>query len=240
MTRELVDEPMPSWHRALIDSYSEADLMWLEADGIIRELSGGKRGLDDFADTFFDGGGEKASLYDFNDVVAGLEKVQHYDWATFLHARIDSVAPAAPADWLRRSGYRLVFSDTATPEYVEHERKTNRVDLTTSIGVMLHGGDSGEVSAVIWESPAFNAGIVEGATIVAVNGERYETAKLRTAILGNHNGGAPIRLLVSSRGQQREVTIDYRGGLRYPRLERDSGMRDRLGGLLMPRAAAGK
>lgn len=239
MTRELVDEPSPSWHRALSDSYGEGDLMWLEADGLIRELSGEQRGLDDFARTFFAGGGERASLYDFREVVAVLEKVQHYDWASFLHARVDSVAPDAPSEWLRRSGYRLVYADTPTAAFVEHERRTNRVDLTNSLGIMLRGGTSGggEVSAVIRDSPAFAAAIVAGATIRTVNDSAYDPEKLLAAIRNNRGGGSPIRLAVITRGRERTVTIDYRGGPRFPRLERTVGTPDRLGALLAPRAA---
>jgi len=236
ITRELFDEPSPSWHRALSDSYGEADLMWLEADGLIRELSGERRGLDDFARSFFAGGGERASLYDRRDVVAGLERVQRYDWAAFLRARIDSTAPSAPSDWLRRSGYRLIFTDTPTEAFVEHQRRTNRLDLGSSLGLVLEGGTSGEVNAVIWDSPAFAAGIVAGATIRSVNDSPYDPEKLLTLIRNNRGGGNPMRLGVSDRGRVRVVTIDYRGGLRFPRLERISGVPDRLGTLLKPRS----
>jgi len=235
MTRDLFEEPWPSWHRALNDSYTEADLMWLEADGLIRELSGETRGLDDFARTFFAGGGERASLYDPRDVVAALEKVQPYDWAAFLAARLDSVAPAAPADWLRRSGYRLVFTDTPTEAYASHHRRANRIDLSHSLGLVLRGGDSGEVSDVVWNGPAFEAGIVAGATILSVNDGKYTPETLLAAIQGNRGGGSPIRLVVNTRNRERALTIDYRGGLRFPRLERVGGVPDRLGALLASR-----
>ncbi|PYP81057.1 MAG: peptidase M61 [Gemmatimonadetes bacterium] len=232
MTRELIDEPWPSWHRALNDSYTEADLVWLETDGLIRERSAEKRSLDDFARTFFAGGGERASLYDLHDVVATLDRVQPYDWSSFLAARIDSTAPSAPADWLRRSGYRLIFTDTPTAAFAEHERRTNRVDLGSSLGVVLRGGSSGEVSEVLWNSPAFDAGIVSGATILSVDDDRYDSERLLAAIRRNRDGSNPIRLVVKNRGRERAMTIDYRGGLRFPRLERVGGVPDRLGALL--------
>jgi len=236
MTRELIDEPSPSWHRALSDSYTEADLMWIEADGLIRELSGEKRSLDDFARAFFAGGGERASLYDRRDVVAALGRVQAYDWTAFLAARIDSTAPSAPTDWLRRSGHRLVFADTQTEAFASHMRRTNRVDLSHSLGLVLRGGSSGEVNAVVWDSPAHEAGIVAGATIRSVNDGPYDPEKLLAAIRNNRGGGSPIRLAVVDRGRERVVTIDYRDGLRFPQLERISGVPDRLGELLKPRA----
>jgi predicted metalloprotease with PDZ domain len=235
MTRELIDEPWPSWHRALNDSYTEADLVWLEADGLIRELSGEKRGLDDFARTFFAGGGERASLYDHRDVISALNAVQPYDWSAFLAARLDSVAPSAPTEWLRRSGYRLIFTDTPTEAFASHHRRANRIDLGSSLGLVLRGGSSGDVSDVVWNGPAFEAGIVAGATILSVGGEKYDPEKLLAAIQANRGGGNPIRLLVRNRNRERAITIDYRGGLRFPRLERVSGVPDRLGELLAPR-----
>jgi hypothetical protein len=41
---------------------------------------------------------------------------------------------------------------------------------------------------------------------------------------------------VNHRGRERVVTVDYRGGLRFPRLERADGVPDRLSALLEARA----
>ena len=235
MTRELVDEPSPSWHRALSDSYAEGDLLWLEADGVIRERSGERRGVDDFARRFFTGGGEHASLYDRRDVVRALGLVQPFDWSAFLASRVDSTAPAAPAEWLRRSGYRLVFTETPTEAFTAHMRRTNRVDVSHSLGLVLSGGSGGEVRAVMWDSPAFEAGMAAGARIRSVNDSAYAPERLLAAIRDNRGGGTPIRLRIVDRARERVVTIDYRGGLRFPRLERDDRVPDRLGALLAPR-----
>ena len=45
-------KPWPSLARER-DYYTEAALVWLEADQVIRQGPGGARGLDDFARTFF-------------------------------------------------------------------------------------------------------------------------------------------------------------------------------------------
>ena len=45
-------ETWPSWQRSY-DYYPESDLIWLDADTKIRELSGGTKSLDDFAKLFF-------------------------------------------------------------------------------------------------------------------------------------------------------------------------------------------
>jgi len=44
--------PWRSWQRAE-DYYSEGELVWLDADTLIREMSKGKKSLDDFAHAFF-------------------------------------------------------------------------------------------------------------------------------------------------------------------------------------------
>jgi predicted metalloprotease with PDZ domain len=236
VSRNAVQDPWPSWHRTWGDNYAEADLMWIEADGLIRELSGERRSLDDFARNFFKGGGERPSLYDFKDVVAALTRVQPYDWATFLNTRVHSTTPAAPAEWLRRSGYRLVFTETPTEAYAAHHKRTNRLDLRHSIGLVLRADTSGAVREVIWNGPAFEAGLVAGATILSVNGAKYDPELLLAAIQKNRGGGSPIRLMVNNRNRERAVTLDYQGGLRFPRLERISDFPDRLGALLKARS----
>ncbi len=118
---------------------------------------------------------------------AGLNKVQRNDWASFLNARLHSTAPAGPTEWLRRSGYRLVFSDTPSEAFASHHTRGNRLDLRHTLGLVLRAGSSGEVDEIIWNSPAFEAGLVARATILSVNGSRFMTntiapSALRTAI----------------------------------------------------------
>ena len=44
-----------------------------------------------------------------------------------------------------------------------------------------------------------------------------------------------VELLIKDGSRYKMVKIDYRGGLRYPRLERIAGTADRLGDILTPR-----
>jgi predicted metalloprotease with PDZ domain len=80
---------------------------------------------------------------------------------------------------------------------------------------------------VLWDSPAFKAGITVGGRVLAVNGVAYEADGLKTAII-EAKAGKPISLIIRD-GEHFELrTIEYRGGLRYPRLERIPGTPDRL------------
>src|SRR3546814_3361298 len=71
----------------------------------------------------------------------------------------------------------------------------------------------------LWDGPAFRAGIVNGATIVAVNGEAYTPDLIKEAITAAKAGTAPIELLVRRGDSFTALTLDYPGGLRYPWLE---------------------
>jgi predicted metalloprotease with PDZ domain len=74
--------PWRSWERSE-DYYSEGQLVWLDADTLIREKSGGKRSLDDFAGVFSASttAAMSRSPMNFDDVVKALNGVQPYDWA---------------------------------------------------------------------------------------------------------------------------------------------------------------
>lgn len=226
-------QPWLSWQRSE-DYYSEGQLVWLDADTLIREKSGGRRSLDDFARSFFGlkEGSYTPVTYTFDDVVAALNKVQPHDWATFLNERINQVAVKPPLDGLARGGYRLVYADTPTDYWKNNEARRKNVDLTYSIGLTLN--KDGDVTGVQWEGPAFKQGMTVGTKLIAVNGMAYDADRLKEAITAAKSG-APIMLITKSGDFFRTVTIDYRGGLRYPRLERIAGAPDRLTQIYAPR-----
>ena len=211
--------PWFNWQRSE-DYYREGQLVWLDADSLIRERSHGKRSLDDFARAFFGTrNGDWGELpYTFDDVVAALNAVEPYDWASFLHQRIDAVAPQAPLDGITRGGYRLVYTDQPGPWWKSRDRVSHTMNLNFSVGLTM--ARDGKVSRVMWDSPAFNAGITNGTTIVAINGHAYSDDDFKQAIKDAKGGSAPITLLVRAGDYFRTATIAWTGGLRYPHLEK--------------------
>jgi predicted metalloprotease with PDZ domain len=222
-----------SWQRSE-DYYIEGELVWLDADTLIREKTGGKKSLDDFARAFFgvDNGGFVTRTYDFDDIVAALNAVVPHDWAGFLHQRLDGHGPGAPLDGVGRGGYRLVFTDTPTDYFKSAETGRKVTNLTFSIGFIVDKDAS--LSEVQWDGPAFKAGLTQETTLVAVNGEAYDPDTLKDAIKAAKAGTAPIALLVKDKDEYRTVLIDYHGGLRYPRFERVAGTPARLDDILAP------
>jgi predicted metalloprotease with PDZ domain len=227
-----------SWQRNRGDYYGESLLIWLDADTLIRERSGGTKSLDDFARAFFGvRDGELGPLtYRFDDLVAALNGVLPHDWAAFLRQRLDTNTAAAPLDGLARGGWKLAWSEVETESSKRDEGPGSEraVDLSHSLGLQVGGMDS-KLSNVAWGGPAYAAGVAPGATLVAVNGMAYRPPLLKAAVVANKDGKAPIELLLREGERFRTVRIDYRGGLRYPKLERIEGSADRLAGVLARR-----
>ena len=223
-----------SWQRSE-DYYSEGQLIWLDADTLIREQSKGKKSLDDFARAFFgvNDGDWSQLTYDFDEVVATLNAVQPHDWATFLRTRLDGHGPGAPLDGIKRGGYRLIYTESPTDYAKSDEARRKITDLTYSLGLVLN--KDGELTAVQWEGPAFKAGLADGVKLIAVNGLAYEADRLKDAVTAAKGGKEPLELLVKAGERYRTVAIDYHDGLRYPRFERIAGTPARLDDILAAR-----
>ncbi|GAA4477146.1 M61 family metallopeptidase [Gluconacetobacter asukensis] len=224
-----------SWQRSE-DYYSEGQLVWLDADTLIRQLSGGKHSLDDVARHFFgtNDGSFVTSTYAFDDVVKALNDIQPYDWATFLHQRLDKTSEHAPLDGFTRGGYRLVYTEKPN-EYVTSVASMRHVtDFSFSLGIMI--GKGGTLANVEWGSPAWQAGMTRDAKLIAVNGEAYDPDVLREAVVEAKDAHAgPIALLLQEGDRYVTVSVSYHGGLRYPHLERIEGKPDMLADILAAR-----
>jgi predicted metalloprotease with PDZ domain len=223
----------PTWQRNE-DYYFEGQLIWLDVDTLIRERSGGKRSLDDFAKAFFsvNDGSQVRDTYVFDDVVKTLNDIQPYDWAGFFHSRLESNGPDGPLDGFARGGYRLVYNDVETDFLRSNEGGVT--DLTFSLGLVAD--PSGAIADVLWEGPAFKAGLVPGMKIVMVNGVAYSSDALKAAVKAALRTGPLIELQVKRGTSDRTVRIDYHDGLRYPHLERLAGVPALLDDILVPRS----
>jgi predicted metalloprotease with PDZ domain len=186
----------------------------------IRQVSKGKKSLDDFARAFFGarGGDWGVYTYDFDTVVAELSKVQPYDWAKFLDERMRQAGQPAPIGGVEKGGYRLVWKEEPNVYDKERMKEGGNFDLTHSLGLVLD--KEGRVGSVLWNSPAFKVEIVNGAKLVAVNGIAYSKDGLTDAIKAAKTGSAPIRLIVQRGDRFETLDIAYSGGMRYPHLER--------------------
>jgi predicted metalloprotease with PDZ domain len=228
-------ESWPSWQR-FEEYYSEGQLIWLEADTLIRERSGGRKSLDDFARAFFGlhNGQVTPMTYTFEDVVHALNEVWPNDWAAFLHERVVAVAPKAPLEGLLRGGYRLVYDETENPFLKAADKHKHRLTLSSSVGLVIDA-DDGMLSDVSWNGPAFQAGLAEGMQIVACDGVAFDADRFVESLQAAKHTTLPMQWIVRQGDRYRVVDVDYHAGVRYPHLQREPKTVARLDDILKPR-----
>jgi membrane-associated protease RseP (regulator of RpoE activity) len=103
----------------------------------------------------------------------------------------------------------------------------------TANGQPLHW--EAKVARVRWGSPAFQAGVVDGAQIVAVDGHAYTDELMSDAITAAKGATVPIVLTVKHGDEVRTLSLPYHDGLRYPRFVKTSSGEGSLDRLLAPR-----
>ena len=222
-----------SWRRG-VDYYPESELIWLDADTLIRQKTNGKKSLDDFVRAFHGapGGVSAVKTYKFEDVVAALNGVAANDWTAFLRDRIWKVAPRAPLAGIQNGGWKLVYTDVK-PELTKATEETSHVqDFWYSLGMMVQGEvetggiEAGTVRDVAPGMPAATAGVGPGMRLIAVNGRRYTDKVLRDELREAKSGKDPIELIVENAETFKTCKVDYHGGEQFPHLERDASKPD--------------
>jgi predicted metalloprotease with PDZ domain len=166
--------------------------------------------------------------YTFEDVVAGLNAVQPYDWAKFLNSRLQSTAAHAPLGGVEGSGWKLVYSDKQSTLLQDAEKEGKYADFTYSLGFRVK--EDGTLSDVKLGSPAAKAGMAPAVKLMAVNNRQYNPDVLREALK------SPVDLLVRDGEIYKTFHVEYRGGAQYPHLVRDETKPDLLTAIVSPLA----
>jgi len=234
-----------NWRRQT-DFYREGQLLWLAVDMKIRAMSHDRHSIGDFARSFFgvDDGSFVTRTYTFEDVVKALNAVQPYDWGGFLHGWLDGVGSQVPLlSGIEASGWRLVYTDepnryqSVLENVGQGELEAEGVDEMFSVGLFLD--DSGKVADVLWNGPAFEAGLAPGMRLISVDGQLYSPHVLRAEIIHAQKSGEPLRIQAENDGTVELYTVHYDGGLKYPHLVRTAGKTDYLEQILAPQPPGG-
>lgn len=237
-----------SWQRTE-DYYTEGQLLWLDVDTRIRELTGDKHSLDDFIRAFCGPAvhGEQVSpaigppkalvgpvTYTFQDVVQELHSVARFGWEEYLTQLLRQHGAGAPLDGLTRGGWKLVYTETPSEYTRSAEDQRKMFDFMYSLGFDV-SSQTAQLIQVRWGSPAYTAGLGIGTTLIAIDGREYAPDRLRTAITSAKTTKRPIELLVKNLDRFRTVSILYTEGLQYPQLQRIEKTKDRLDAIMKPR-----
>lgn len=225
-----------AWRRG-VDFYPEGALLWLEADVLIRQRTGGARSLDDFARAFFGGTGGAPSVrpYRLDDVLAALGAVAPSDWRGFFAERVDRVRAAPPVAGLEAGGWSLAFVAEPTSTEKALAAADGSTDCSASLGLWLSRESA--VVDVVPGSPADRAGVPAGARLLGVNGRVLSKERLADAVAGSARG-VPVELLLQDAEVFLTARLDYQGGARHPTLRRDPSRPDLLGAIAAPRLPA--
>lgn len=222
-----------SWRRS-VDFYDEGDLIWLDADATIRGLTKGEKSLDDFCKKFHGAPSTppETKPYTFDDVVAALNEVAHYDWHKFLTERLESLGPRAPLGGIENGGWKLVYTETRSDFQRALESAYRFADYSYSMGFSVDR--QGSIVDVLVKSPAASAGLAPGFQLIAVNGLKYTKDRLDAAVTDAKKGSGPIVVLARNGDIYKTFSVDYHGGLRFPHLERDASKADVLTSIISP------
>jgi len=243
----------PSWSnwRRGQDYYQEGELLWLDADTKIRELTDDKKSLTDFLHIFLGKGGDTGPLivpYTREELIADLNQVAPYDWKGFLHERIDLINVHADMAGIERGGYKVTYQDH--PSKFDRDSGGGRMPMGPNVwySLGLRLAKDGTVYDVRWGSPADKAKIAPGEKILAINDKvfTYSTDTvgdtdtlmgdnpLHDALVAAKTGSEPIRLLIQSESYIRPVNVDYHDGERFPVMVRVDGAKDYLDEITSP------
>ena len=237
---QILYEARADWalYRRGVDFYPESNLLWLEADALIRRESGGKKSLDDFCRLFFGGRGGSPSVipYTAEDVFAALNQIQRHDWKRFWTERLEATETSRPLAGLAAAGWKLAWSDSRGDIFRAREDAAKVTDARFSLGLSVN--DDGLIPDIVPDSPAAKAGIGPGMHLVAVNGRRWSHEILKEAI--RRSSTQPVELLVENGDYYRSYRLDYAGGERFPKLERDASKPDLLTKIIAPLNAGRK
>ena len=216
-----------NWRRGQ-DYYQEGELVWLDADTLIRKMTNNQKSLTDFERIFLAKGGNTGPTivpYSLAEVVADLNQVVNYDWAGFFRDRVYSINPHADLAGIEQGGYRLTYIDHPNPSekiLVANGGRRNRgVNAWYSVGLRID--EDGTVTDVRWDGPADKARVAPGAKILAVDGQIFSGETLRSAIQNAKGKTEPIHVLLQNDTFVTSADIDYHEGERYPVLERTQG-----------------
>jgi predicted metalloprotease with PDZ domain len=233
---QLLYQAPPEWsaERRGTDFYNEGVLIWLDADTLIRQLTSGQRSLDDFCRRFHGGqtGPPAVKPYTFDDVVATLHEVAAYDWQGFLNQRLYSTDGHAPLGGIERGGWRLTYNAEQGQRIQDLEAARKQVEMGFSLGLRLN--TDGLITDVIPGTPAAQADLGPGMTVVAVDGNGFSPDILRDAVSTARTSNKPMQLLVNNEGALITYPIAYHGGQQYPHLVRDGAKPDSLSQIIAP------
>ena len=239
--RPLKDTAVDSWHlrggsksweylRRRQDYYNEGLFVWLEVDAILRGATNSEKSLDDFCAIFFrhQPGDGLVKAFDYDEVVAELNRLHQFDWDAFFEERVFATQAALPLTAVERLGYRIEYGTTPSDWHKLIEGNSKYADAYESLGIAVR--ESGEIIDVIPGSPADHAKLAPGQQLAGVNGRKFSLARFREGIADTPTR-REIGFLVLKGDLYATVTVPYDAGPKFMKLVRNPDKPDLIGAI---------
>jgi predicted metalloprotease with PDZ domain len=212
----------------------EGMLFWLEVDGILREMTQGKKSIDDFCHAFFrfDPSGPNPRGYTREELVKILNSLAPHDWSGLIHRRIEIAQTLFDPTVAEKLGYKFVLHKEPPVVAGDVFRGAPGNDTLDSLGFTC--SEDGIIRNMMLDSPADAAKLAPGMRVKQVGGEPFSRTKLTEALVKAQEGG-DVELQIQDGDSQFAVKIPYHDGPRYWALIRDETKPDLLEEILKPR-----
>ena len=162
-----------------------------------------------------------------------LNAVAPQDWRTYFQRRVEVVAEAPPLEGITGGGWKLTYTEKPTELFSTAEGLSKGLNLADSIGIQVSG--DGLVGDLVPDGAAAKAGLAPGMKLLAVNGRRFTPDGLEEPPIAATKTGGKLELLVENGDFFKTHALDYKGGARYPRLEKVEGKADVLAEVVKPK-----
>jgi predicted metalloprotease with PDZ domain len=233
----MLRESSPNWNdlRRDQDYYFEGMLLWLEADAIIRERSGGKKSLDEFCRRFLGANSSTAKVvpYELPEIVRILRELAEFEWEPFLEKRVSQPLDALPLDVVARCGYRVQYASRPPPEQMGRRNRGAGAGLGAEDSIGLSFAGDGRILEVVPGKVGDRAGLAPGMKVIGVNKKTFSRQRMLDA-LTESSTRHKIELLLVEGEDFRTIVLDYSDGPRYLELVRDTSRPDILAEILKP------
>src|SRR6185503_8015820 len=123
----------------------------------------------DFAKAFFgiNDGDFGEVTYNRGTVLEILNSLAPRDWEKFFLERADDTSSEAPKNGLTLGGYKLIYTDK--PSSASKSQEARMKGVVQGAGIGLDIKNEGEIGNIVWDSPAFKAGLTISMKVLAVN-----------------------------------------------------------------------
>jgi predicted metalloprotease with PDZ domain len=199
------NKPSPDRENTSVNFYGQGSLASLVLDAEIRARSGGAASLDDVMRALNDGFGPGSPGYTPLDIVRLASEAAGSDMSDVFARVVDGTEEIDYQRVLALYGLTLEFelSRTAWEKERDAEPRGTRPDL--GLKTTVEGGGA-RISAVLTTGPAFEAGLMAGDEIVAINSQRVRNGDLN-AVLESVEPDASVVVTFFRRDELRSIAL---------------------------------